>query len=410
MVKVSSELIPDTSLDGRANSREQIGQILLAGHFDPAMVVRLLSADAASQLAGLTGPPGVPIHHLASGLASRGMAVTVLGGLRGGPKIHVHDHPVSATIYSTRSTRAFTLTGFRRERRAILERLREIGPAMVHAHWTMEAARAVADWDGPKILTVHDAAYEYARLGWRWHPGAMAFKVRWLVNTLAVLRKFDHVIAVSPYVETYLRLRHRYQGEIRVIPNAIPPLSAAIRTTKAFPRTGRLTFGCYGGPGRLKNIETAIRSFLKVQKDLPGSQLLIFGEGWSASSERYRCEAIKLRGSVKHDVFVRALVSEVDIWVHPARIEAHPITICEAIQAGCPVIAGKASGGVSWTLDYGRAGLLIDTERTEDVADAMIALAIEPRESQRIVAYGRQMIQDRFSPDQYSGPAFAVLS
>ncbi len=379
---------------------EQRGDIVLAGHFDPTMIAPLLSADAAARLAGLSGPPGVPIHNLAYGLASRGIETTVLGGLRGTPEIYLSSKPVSAAIYNQRSTRAFTLTGFRRERTVILERLRQIRPAVVHAHWTMEAARAVADWTGPKILTVHDALYEYAKLDWRWHPGAMGYKARWIANTLAVLRKFDHIIAVSPFVETYLRLRHGYQGEIRVIPNGIPPLPAAIRPIEAFPKSGRLTFGCYGGPAPLKNIATAIQAFLRIQNDLPTSRLLIFGAGWESLEERYRGSSIELRGSVKHDDFLRSLASEIDIWVHPSRIETHGLAVCEAIQAGCPVVAGRSSGALPWTLDYGRAGVLVDIEQPERIAEAMLALARDRDRARALVAYGRGMILDRFHPDR----------
>ncbi len=380
---------------------EPLGEIVLAGHFDPTMIAPLLPADAAAGLAGLSGPPGVPIHNLAHGLADRGFRTTLLGGLRGAAsEVYVRSHPVSAVIYHTRSTRAFTLTGFRRERRVILERLRQIRPALVHAHWTMEAARAAADWTGPKILTVHDALYEYAKLDWRWRPGAMGYKARWITNTLAVLKKFDHLIAVSPFVETYLRLRHRFQGEIRVIPNGIPPLPAAIRPIEAFPKSGRLTFGCYGGPAPLKNIGTAIQAFLRIQNDLPNSRLLIFGAGWKPLDERYRGSSIELRGSVKHDEFLRSLASEVDIWVHPSRIETHGLAVCEAIQAGCPVVAGRSSGALPWTLDYGRAGVLVDIEQPEKIAEAMLALARDRDRARALVVYGRGMIIDRFHPDR----------
>ena len=97
-----------------------MGEIVLAGHFDPAMIAPYYLGRGAAQLAGLRGPPGVPIHHLASGLASRGIRTTFVGGLRGSSEIYVRGEPVSAAIYNTRSTRAFTLTGFRRERAVIL--------------------------------------------------------------------------------------------------------------------------------------------------------------------------------------------------------------------------------------------------------------------------------------------------
>ena len=97
--------------------------------------------------------------------------------------------------------------------------------------------------------------------------------------------------------------------------------------------------------------------------------------------------------------FLRSLASEIDIWVHPSRIEAHRITICEAIQAGCPVIAGAQAAAVPWTLDYGKAGMLVDIERPEKVAEAMLALVRDRQRALALVSYGRRMILDRFSPD-----------
>jgi L-malate glycosyltransferase len=401
-VGTARDLPPEMDIRREPEDREFSpgGEIVLAGHFDPHMLLPLFCVQSASRLADLHGPPGVPIHHLATGLAQRRIKSTVLGGLYGGPDLYVRSDPLSAAIYRRRGTRAFTLTGFRLERAAILKRLKQIRPAIIHAHWTMEAARAVADWDGPKILTVHDAVYDYAQLSCDWRPGSIAYWSRWVVNTLAVLKRFDHIIAVSPFVETYLRYRHRFRGEIRVIPNGIPPLPAGMNPVHTFPKAGRVTFGCYGGPGRLKNVITAIRAFRMVSSAVPGSRLVIFGPGWQDLRTQHDKSLIETRGHVSHQAFLRALAAEIDIWVHTSRIEAHPITICEAIQAGCPVIAGRASGGVAWTLDYGRAGILVDIEDSARVAEAMTALATDRNKATALVSYGQKMILDRFSPQR----------
>jgi glycosyltransferase involved in cell wall biosynthesis len=99
-------------------------------------------------------------------------------------------------------------------------------------------------------------------------------------------------------------------------------------------------------------------------------------------------------------VFLKELGSQVDIWVHPSRIETQGIVICEAIQAGCPVIAGRASGAVPWTLDYGQAGILVDIENPSEIAQAMLALVHNRELALDLVAHGRQMIRDRFSLDR----------
>jgi len=376
--------------------------IVLAGHFDPATMGSVVGGDGGIALAAMSGPPGVPIHDLATEFAKRGIQTTLLGGLCGGKELYIRFLPLSAIVYPKRGRTAWIVDGLRQERNLIIEYLRRIDPSVVHAHWTWEAARAVADWDGPKVLTVHDTAWEYARIGfdWTWGPLAHASVVRWLANTSAVLKRFHHIIAVSPYVENYLRQRHRFRGEIRVIPNAIPPLPDSVYMPDKFPKTGCVTFGCAGDTGRLKNVGAALSAFIRVHKQLPNSRLLVYGTGWEAKRSAYAHLPIEFRGTLPHSVFLNELGSQVDIWVHPSLIETHSLAICEAIQAGCPVIAGRASGAVPWTLEYGRAGILVDIENPSEIAEAMLALVHNRELALDLVTYGRQMISDRFSPDR----------
>jgi glycosyltransferase involved in cell wall biosynthesis len=398
-----SEIEGETSYESETMSKPPVdfqGDIVLAGCYDPAALAPLVGGESGIALSRYHGPPGVPIHDLARGFSRLGVRSTVIGGMRNGPDLHLKSYPLSAALYNRRNGAAFVLDGLSRERRTILKLLQAIQPSIVHAHWTMEAARAVADWDGPKVLTVHDAAYEYARLGWSWDPRSVAFTLRWLVNTSAVFKRFRHIIAISPYVETYLRARHGFRGEIRVIPNAIPPLPDNVHVPETFPKTGCVTFGCYGSPGRLKNIGAALTAFLRVHKELPNSRLLVYGTGWEAKRFMYAHLPIEFRGGQPHSVLLHELGTQVDIWVHPSRIETQGIVICEAIQAGCPVIAGRTSGAVPWTLDYGRAGILVDIENPDDIAAAMLSLVEDRQRANSLVSYGRQMIQERFSPER----------
>lgn len=395
----------DFIAEGLALNNQSAGggqHIVLAGHFDPATMGPIVGGDGGIALAAMSGPPAVPIHDLAREFAKRGIQTTLLGGLRGADELYIRSFPLSAIVYPKRGRVAWIVDGLHRERNLIIKYLRKIHPSVVHAHWTLEASRAVADWDGPKVLTVHDAAWEHARIGseWTWGPLAHASTVRWLANTSAVLKRYDHIIAVSPFVESYLRLKHCFPGEIRVIPNAIPPLPASVRVPETFPKTGCVTFGCCGSPGPLKNVSAALDAFFRVHKELPNSRLLVYGAGWEAKKFQYAHLPIEFRGAQQHSVFLRELGSQIDIWVHPSRIETHGLAMCEAIQAGCPVIAGRASGAVSWTLDYGRAGILVDIENPSEVAQAMLGLVHTRELALDLVAYGRQMISDRFSPNR----------
>jgi glycosyltransferase involved in cell wall biosynthesis len=128
--------------------------------------------------------------------------------------------------------------------------------------------------------------------------------------------------------------------------------------------------------------------------------LVVFGGAQRNGKTRQAGLPIEFRGVQPRSDFLDQLAAEIDIWVHPSRIEAHSLTICEAIQAGCPVIAGRASGGVPWTLEYGRAGVLVDVENPSEIAEAMVALVNHRERALDLVSYGRRMIRDQLSPDR----------
>jgi glycosyltransferase involved in cell wall biosynthesis len=131
--------------------------------------------------------------------------------------------------------------------------------------------------------------------------------------------------------------------------------------------------------------------------------LVVYGPGWDAEKSRYENMAIEFRGSKPHATFLKELGGEIDIWVHPSRTEAHPISICEAIQAGCPVIAGRRSGAMPWTLDDGRAGILVDIENPAEIAQAMLGLVRNRDRALELVTYGRDMILRKWNPDRIAG-------
>ncbi len=374
--------------------------IVLAGPFQPQAIAELLPAEAAAQLDGLYNFAGIPIVLLTQAYVARSIQTTLIGGVRGAEPRFIKGKPLSVVIYRSSGGWPFVLNGRRSERAEILRHLGALRPRIVHAHWTLEAGRAVADWTGPKVLTVQDAAWEYMRLGWTPRPISTVYGLRWLANTSATLKRFRHVIAISPYTETYLRLTAKFRGEIRVIPNIIPPLPVDIHIREGFPKSGVVTFACYGDPGPLKNIATAIKAFRILSQSMSDLRLLVFGPGWDKLKDELSGDGIEFRGGLPHGQFLRTLAMEVDFWVHPSRIETQGIVFCEAIQAGCPVVAGHRSGAVPWVLDYGRAGLLVDVENPDALAEGMRFLVLDRKGAVEQMEYGRHFIRENFNAER----------
>ena len=72
------------------------------------------------------------------------------------------------------------------------------------------------------------------------------------------------------------------------------------------------------------------------------------------------------------------------------------MALIEAMSLGIPVIAGKASGAVPWTLDDGRAGCLVDVTNPAAVARAMADMVESPGLVMELGARGRALAERRF--------------
>jgi glycosyltransferase involved in cell wall biosynthesis len=72
------------------------------------------------------------------------------------------------------------------------------------------------------------------------------------------------------------------------------------------------------------------------------------------------------------------------------------MSVLEAMKAGVPVIGGKAAGGVPWTLDFGRSGVLVDVRDSDAISDAIIRIFRGCRAATSIVEAARTRVDEVF--------------
>jgi glycosyltransferase involved in cell wall biosynthesis len=294
--------------------------------------------------------------------------------------------------YTRRRARTF----FSKERKFLSRAISREKLSVLHAQWTYEYALAAIDSGLPYLVTAHDAP-----LNCLWHNPIPYRAVRTLMAYKAA-RTAKQLVAVSPYVAEHLRRYRIHTKPIEIIPNGMP--------TALFARMRRdqpgkpLTFATilFGWGGR-KNGEAAIAAFAKVQAVLPGSAMLMFGAGHEADgpaavwARERRWEAgIEFMGQVPHADLLDLLSQRVDILVHPALEEAHPMAVIEAMSLGIPVIGGRTAGGVPWTLGNGEYGILVDTRSPDQIAAAMIRLAQNDHARIELGQAGRESARRRF--------------
>ena len=194
-----------------------------------------------------------------------------------------------------------------------------------------------------------------------------------------------------------------YGGAQEVIPNGMPDqVFTRIVSVRSHDRP--ITFATIlVGWGGYKNGHVAIEGFSLLRKHYPNARLIMFGaeheaggkaEQWARSHGLE--QGIEFVGQVPYDTLMERVEAEVDVLVHPALEEAQPMAIIEAMARRIPVIGGKASGGVPWTLDEGRAGILVDVRSPDQLATAMQRLAADSVLRQDLAERGQALARERF--------------
>lgn len=270
-------------------------------------------------------------------------------------------------------------------------------PDIVHAHWTYEFALAAEASGLPHLITAHDAPINVLKLNF------IPFRIARTLMAYVAVWKAKHLSAVSPYVAEHLKKYLFYRKPITIIPNGMPD-EVFNRIKPPKKEDTPLTFATIlVGWSGYKNGEAAIKAFSILYKKNPDCRLIMFGAGHGIGEEAEQWaknldinHGIEFVGQIAYEELIARLSNEVDILVHPALEEAQPMSLIEAMAIGIPVIAGRNSGGVPWTLDNGNAGMLVDVSNPEEIATAMLDLTGDIDKRKQIGLAGLEQARKKF--------------
>ncbi len=344
------------------------------------------------------GLGGTPVNLLSCELLKRGHKLVIFTlDPAVQDEVVIEGENLKICIGPFRRARSRALDLFSEERRYLECAIKREMPDMLHAQWTYEYALAAQKSGLPCVITAHDAPISIVRLN------LTVYRIVRTLMAYRVLMRARRVVSVSPYVLEHLRRFMFYKGTGEVISNG---LSQAIFDIAVPPRQAEknIIFATIlNGWGEYKNGQIAIEAFARHWRTSPNDRLIMLGSGhgqgedaqiWANS--RGLAEGIEFVGQESHEFVLAKLANEVDVLVHPSLEESHGIALIEAMALGIPVIGGSGSGAVPWTLDEGRAGLLVDVSCVDALADAMTQLATHFDERIEWGRKGKAMVLRRF--------------
>jgi glycosyltransferase involved in cell wall biosynthesis len=221
-------------------------------------------------------------------------------------------------------------------------------------------------------------------------------------TTMAVNRSAGLLDKISGFIclTEFFRIKMREIGiperQLFVRPNFVkaPPLSSdtANRPGDYILFMGRLSAE--------KGVSALLRAFESV-RNLP---LKILGTGPAEAELRSFVRDKQLSnvellgfksGDEKWDLLrnARALILPSE-WY-----ENFPVTVLEAYMASRPVLAARI-GGLPYIVEDGKTGLLFEPADVKGMAARIEQIFHQPEQAVRMGAYGRQLVETRYSPDE----------
>jgi L-malate glycosyltransferase len=374
-----------------------IGRVVIVGPASPASLASHLRAGDCERAAAINGLGGAPVNRLVVALLEHGLEVELLTLTpeathlehMSGPGLDIRIGPYRAR--ARHRARDF----FALERRTLRDLLALASGDIVHAHWTYEFALACENERRPVLVTAHDAPLTILRLtrdAYRLARTALAYRVRAGIRALS---------AVSPYLADRWRQEMVYRRPITVVPNIAPGLPVV--SHRSVP--GLRVVLDISDQGRLKNVAGLIKAFAEVQRLCPDTVLRLVGPGlgpagqlalWAKANRLDN--AVEFVGPVDHTGIPYHLAAA-DIFAHAALEEAHSMSVCEAMHAGLPIVGGRRSGGVPWTLDQGRCGMLVDVRDPRATARAIVHLLSDQGLARKLGGAARDRAVSAFGAD-----------
>lgn len=211
--------------------------------------------------------------------------------------------------------------------------------------------------------------------------------------TRLAARRSSAMIAISRYTADLIHEHHPRGPVDLVLPGfdqrAVLPAPASRPTLLTVARLA----------DRYKGHDVVLQALPAVLERFPDAQWVIAGDGPLRGDLEARAASLGVSDSVRFLGYVddaqRAeLLSRAWVFVMPSRLpprgaggEGFGIVYLEAAEAGVPVVAGNVAGALD-AVDDGRSGLLVDPERPEAVAGALLRLLSDPRERRTMAAHG----------------------
>lgn len=156
--------------------------------------------------------------------------------------------------------------------------------------------------------------------------------------------------------------------------------------------------GIVGRVVPIKNHALFLEAAARVRRRLPAARFVVVGDGELRPEVEAQAAALGLADAVTFTGWQRdlaAIYSDLDVLVISSHNEGTPVSVIEALAAGCPVVATRV-GGLPDLLEGGKLGKLTPPGDPEALAAAIIETLQAPPQAET----ARRLMLDRYGIDR----------
>jgi glycosyltransferase involved in cell wall biosynthesis len=173
--------------------------------------------------------------------------------------------------------------------------------------------------------------------------------------------------------------------------------SGAFRQGCAIPADAPL-IGIVGRLVPVKNHRLFFEAAAQIKSQRPDARFVVVGDGEMRGEVEAQVDSLNLRESVVFTGWIQDVApvyADLDALAISSLNEGTPVSVIEALAAGCPVVA-TAVGGLPDLLDRGALGALVPPGDAEALASALIRVIDQPPDGEK----AQKLILDRYSIDR----------
>jgi glycosyltransferase involved in cell wall biosynthesis len=227
----------------------------------------------------------------------------------------------------------------------------------------------------------------------------------------SIARRVARIICVSHAVAKSMETVGIPKSKIAVVHNGVASRAALPLRSDAPP----LRLGIIGQIGPWKGHDDLLEALAVLLRKGRKITLKIFGKGSLNYIEKLKqkVSTLHIAENVEWCGFVREqaeIFETVDVCVMPSRVdESFGMAALEAGSYGRPVVC-SSRGGLTEVVEHGSTGFLVESERPEQLANAIDTFAQNPALIARMGAAARERVETYFSQAQFIQQFASIMS